>query len=376
MKFTLTQKDGKTKARAGELLTDNGTIQTPIFMPVGTVASVKGVHQRELKEEINPDIILGNTYHLYLRPGTGILEEAGGLHQFMGWDRPILTDSGGYQVYSLSDNRKIKEEGVKFKSHIDGSLHVFTPENVMEIQRTIGADIIMAFDECTPYPCDYQYAKRSMHLTHRWLDRCIDHLEKLPFKYGYSQSFFPIVQGSTYKDLRKQSAEYIASVDAEGNAIGGLSTGEPAEEMYEMAEIVCDILPEDKPRYLMGVGTPINILENIALGVDMFDCVMPTRNARNGMLFTAHGTINIKNKKWENDFSPIDEMGITFVDIEYSKAYLRHLFAANEYLGKQIATIHNLGFYLWLVRTARERILAGDFLEWKTMMVNQMDKRL
>ncbi|WP_349352931.1 tRNA guanosine(34) transglycosylase Tgt [Flagellimonas sp. MMG031] len=376
MEFTLTQKDGKTKARAGEVLTDNGTIQTPIFMPVGTVASVKGVHQRELKEEINPDIILGNTYHLYLRPGTGILEEAGGLHQFMGWDRPILTDSGGYQVYSLSDNRKIKEEGVKFKSHIDGSLHVFTPENVMEIQRTIGADIIMAFDECTPYPCDYQYAKRSMHLTHRWLDRCIDHLEKLPFKYGYSQSFFPIVQGSTYKDLRKQSAEYIASVEAEGNAIGGLSTGEPAEEMYEMAEIVCDILPEDKPRYLMGVGTPINILENIALGVDMFDCVMPTRNARNGMLFTAHGTINIKNKKWENDFSPIDEMDITFVDTEYSKAYLRHLFAANEYLGKQIATIHNLGFYLWLVRTARERILAGDFLEWKTMMVNQMDKRL
>ena len=376
MDFTLLQKDSKTRARAGELKTDNGNIQTPIFMPVGTVASVKGVHQRELKDEINPDIILGNTYHLFLRPGTGILEEAGGLHKFMNWDRPILTDSGGYQVYSLSDNRKIKEEGVKFKSHIDGSRHVFTPENVMEIQRTIGADIIMAFDECTPYPCDYQYAKRSMHMTHRWLDRCINHLEKLPFKYGYSQSFFPIVQGSTYKDLRKQSAEYIASVGAEGNAIGGLSVGEPAEEMYEMAEIVCDILPEDKPRYLMGVGTPINILENIALGVDMFDCVMPTRNARNGMLFTAHGTINIKNKKWENDFSPIDEMGITFVDTEYSKAYLRHLFAANEYLGKQIATIHNLGFYLWLVRTARERILAGDFLEWKTKMVNQMDKRL
>ncbi|UBZ13012.1 tRNA guanosine(34) transglycosylase Tgt [Flagellimonas marinaquae] len=376
MDFTLLQKDSKTKARAGELTTDHGNIQTPIFMPVGTVASVKGVHQRELKDEINPDIILGNTYHLFLRPGTGILEEAGGLHKFMNWDRPILTDSGGYQVYSLSDNRKIKEEGVKFKSHIDGSRHVFTPENVMEIQRTIGADIIMAFDECTPYPCDYQYAKRSMHMTHRWLDRCINHLEKLPFKYGYSQSFFPIVQGSTYKDLRKQSAEYIASVGAEGNAIGGLSVGEPAEEMYEMAEIVCDILPEDKPRYLMGVGTPINILENIALGVDMFDCVMPTRNARNGMLFTAHGTINIKNKKWENDFSPIDEMGITFVDTEYSKAYLRHLFAANEYLGKQIATIHNLGFYLWLVRTARERILAGDFLEWKTKMVNQMDKRL
>ncbi|MFD2101796.1 tRNA guanosine(34) transglycosylase Tgt [Flagellimonas iocasae] len=376
MKFSLLQKDNQSKARAGEITTDHGTIQTPIFMPVGTVASVKGVHQRELKDEINPDIILGNTYHLYLRPKTPILEEAGGLHKFMNWERNILTDSGGYQVYSLSNNRKIKEEGVKFKSHIDGSHHVFTPENVMEIQRTIGADIIMAFDECTPYPCDYNYAKRSMHLTHRWLDRCISHLEKLPFKYGYSQSFFPIVQGSTYKDLRKQSAEYIASVGAEGNAIGGLSVGEPAEEMYEMAELVCDILPEDKPRYLMGVGTPINILENIALGVDMFDCVMPTRNARNGMLFTAHGTINIKNKKWENDFSPIDEMGITFVDTEYSKAYLRHLFAANEYLGKQIATIHNLGFYLWLVRTARERILAGDFVQWKTQMVQQMDKRL
>ncbi|MEW2922546.1 tRNA guanosine(34) transglycosylase Tgt [Muricauda sp. ANG21] len=376
MKFSLLQKDNKSKARAGEITTDHGIIQTPIFMPVGTVASVKGVHQRELKDEIDPDIILGNTYHLYLRPKTSILEEAGGLHKFMGWDRNILTDSGGYQVYSLSNNRKIKEEGVKFKSHIDGSHHFFTPENVMEIQRTIGADIIMAFDECTPYPCDYNYAKRSMHLTHRWLDRCISHLENLPFKYGYSQTFFPIVQGSTYKDLRKQSAEYIASVGAEGNAIGGLSVGEPAEEMYEMAELVCDILPEDKPRYLMGVGTPINILENIALGVDMFDCVMPTRNARNGMLFTAHGTINIKNKKWEDDFSPIDEMGITFVDTEYSKAYLRHLFAANEYLGKQIATIHNLGFYLWLVRTARERILAGDFLEWKTQMVQQMDKRL
>lgn len=376
MKFTLEKKDNLSKARAGELSTDHGIIQTPIFMPVGTVASVKGVHQRELRDEINPDVILGNTYHLYLRPGTEILEQAGGLHKFMGWDRNILTDSGGYQVYSLSSNRKINEEGVNFKSHIDGSSHFFTPENVMEVQRTIGADIIMAFDECTPYPCDYNYAKRSMHMTHRWLDRCISHLEKLPFKYGYSQTFFPIVQGSTYKDLRKESAEYIASVGAEGNAIGGLSVGEPAEEMYEMAEIVCDILPEDKPRYLMGVGTPINILENIALGVDMFDCVMPTRNARNGMLFTAHGTINIKNKKWEADFSPIDDMGITFVDTEYSKAYLRHLFAANEYLGKQIATIHNLGFYLWLVRTARERILAGDFLEWKTKMVQQMDKRL
>jgi len=376
LKFTLLQKDDKSKARAGELATDHGKVQTPIFMPVGTVASVKGVHQRELKDEINPDIILGNTYHLYLRPGTGILEQAGGLHKFMGWNRTILTDSGGYQVYSLSGNRKIKEEGVNFKSHIDGSRHFFTPENVMEIQRTIGADIIMAFDECTPYPCDYNYAKKSMHMTHGWLDRCIAHLDRLPFKYGYSQSFFPIVQGSTFKDLRKQSAEYVASVRAEGNAIGGLSVGEPAEEMYEMAEMVCDILPEDRPRYLMGVGTPINILENIALGVDMFDCVMPTRNARNGMLFTAHGTINIKNKKWEADFSPIDEMGTTFVDTEYSKAYLRHLFAANEYLGKQIATIHNLGFYLWLVRTARERILAGDFQEWKTKMVQQMDKRL
>lgn len=375
MKFSLVQKDPQSKARAGEMHTAHGVIQTPIFMPVGTVASVKGVHQRELRQDIVPDVILGNTYHLYLRPGTGILEQAGGLHKFMGWEGNILTDSGGYQVYSLSENRKIKEEGVKFKSHIDGSLHLFTPENVMEVQRSIGADIIMAFDECTPYPCDHGYAKRSMHMTHRWLDRCLAHLEKLPPKYGYSQSFFPIVQGSTFKDLRRESAEYIASVGAQGNAIGGLSVGEPIEEMYEMAELVCDILPEDRPRYLMGVGTPINILENIALGVDMFDCVMPTRNARNGMLFTAQGTINIKNKKWENDFSPLDEMGITFVDTEYSKAYLRHLFVANEYLGKQIATIHNLGFYLWLVRTARERILAGDFASWKNTMVQQMDNR-
>ena len=376
MKFDLLQRDSQSKARAGTITTDHGVIETPIFMPVGTVASVKGVHQRELKEEIKPDIILGNTYHLYLRPGTEILEKAGGLHKFMNWDRNILTDSGGYQVYSLSANRKIKEEGVKFKSHIDGSYHVFTPENVMEIQRTIGADIIMAFDECTPYPCDYRYAQRSMHMTHRWLDRCINHLEKLPFKYGFEQTFFPIVQGSTYKDLRMQSAEYIANSGQQGNAIGGLSVGEPAEEMYAMTEIVCDILPEDKPRYLMGVGTPINILENIALGVDMFDCVMPTRNARNGMLFTAHGTINIKNKKWEDDFSPLDEMGMTFVDTEYTKAYLRHLFAANEYLGKQIATIHNLGFYMWLVREARKHILAGDFRSWKEMMVKQMSQRL
>ncbi|WP_264563475.1 tRNA guanosine(34) transglycosylase Tgt [Flavobacterium sp. N3904] len=376
MKFDLLKTDPQSKARAGSITTDHGVIETPIFMPVGTVASVKGVHQRELKEDINPDIILGNTYHLYLRPQIDILEKAGGLHKFMNWDRNILTDSGGYQVYSLSANRKIKEEGVKFKSHIDGSYHVFTPENVMEIQRSIGADIIMAFDECTPYPCDYRYAQRSMHMTHRWLDRCINHLEKVPVKYGYDQTFFPIIQGSTYKDLRRQSAEYIANSNQQGNAIGGLSVGEPAEEMYAMTEVVCEILPEDKPRYLMGVGTPINILENIALGIDMFDCVMPTRNARNGMLFTANGTINIKNKKWEADFSPVDEMGITFVDTEYSKAYLRHLFAANEYLGKQIATIHNLGFYMWLVCEARKHILAGDFKPWKEMMVKNMSQRL
>ncbi|MDO6744481.1 tRNA guanosine(34) transglycosylase Tgt [Tenacibaculum soleae] len=376
MQFDLKTTDPKSKARAGVITTDHGTIETPIFMPVGTVGTVKGVHQSELKNEINPDIILGNTYHLYLRPKLETLEAAGGLHKFMNWDRNILTDSGGYQVYSLSGRRKINEEGVKFKSHIDGSMHFFTPENVMETQRTIGADIIMAFDECTPYPCDYNYAKRSMHMTHRWLKRCVNHLEKLPFKYGYEQTFFPIVQGSTYKDLRKQSAEYIASVGAQGNAIGGLSVGEPAEELYGMTEVVTAILPEDKPRYLMGVGTPINILENIALGIDMFDCVMPTRNARNGMLFTAHGSINIKNKKWEQDFSPIDEMGITWVDTMYSKAYLRHLFAAKEMLGKQIASIHNLGFYLWLTREARKHIIAGDFTQWKDKMVKQMDNRL
>ena len=376
MKFDLKATDTSTLARAGSITTDHGTIETPIFMPVGTVGTVKGVHQRELKEDINPDIILGNTYHLYLRPQTTILEKAGGIHKFMNWDRNILTDSGGYQVYSLSANRKIKEEGVKFKSHIDGSYHSFTPENVMEIQRTIGADIIMAFDECTPYPCDYQYAKRSMHMTHRWLERCITHLDKTPLKYDYEQTFFPIVQGSTYKDLRKQSAEYIASVGAEGNAIGGLSVGEPAEEMYEMTAVVTEILPKDKPRYLMGVGTPINILENIALGIDMFDCVMPTRNGRNGMLFTAFGSINIKNKKWEDDFSEIDSMNITWVDTAYSKAYLRHLFTVNEMLGRQIATIHNLGFYSWLVREARKHILAGDFGVWKSKMVKQMDNRL
>ena len=376
MNFDLKITDPKSKARAGVITTDHGTIETPIFMPVGTVGTVKGVHQTELKNEINPDIILANTYHLYLRPKTNILEQAGGLHKFMNWDRNILTDSGGYQVYSLSGRRKIEEEGVKFKSHIDGSMHFFTPESVMEVQRTIGADIIMAFDECTPYPCDYNYAKRSMHMTHRWLNRCMNHLEKLPFKYGHEQTFFPIVQGSTYKDLRRESAEYIANAGAQGNAIGGLSVGEPAEEMYAMTEVVTEILPEDKPRYLMGVGTPINILENIALGIDMFDCVMPTRNARNGMLFTAHGSMNIKNKKWENDFSPIDDMDITYVDTLYSKAYLRHLFAAKEMLGKQIASIHNLGFYVWLTREARKHILAGDFREWKDKMVKQMDKRL
>ena len=376
MKFELKSKDPKSKARAGKITTDHGVIETPIFMPVGTVGTVKGVHQTELKDEINPDIILGNTYHLYLRPKIEILEQAGGLHKFINWDRNILTDSGGYQVYSLSGRRKINEEGVKFKSHIDGSMHFFTPENVMEVQRSIGADIIMAFDECTPYPCDYNYAKRSMHMTHRWLKRCLTHLYKTPLKYDYHQTFFPIVQGSTYKDLRKQSAEFIASVEAEGNAIGGLSVGEPAEELYAMTEVVCEILPENKPRYLMGVGTPINILENIALGVDMFDCVMPTRNARNGMLFTAHGSINIKNKKWENDFSAIDDMGITYVDTLYSKAYLRHLFASKELLGKQIASIHNLGFYLWLTREARKHIISGDFTVWKDKMVKQMNKRL
>ena len=345
-------------------------------MPVGTAGTVNGVHQRELRNDINPDIILGNTYHLYLRPGLEIIQQAGGLHKFMNWDRNILTDSGGYQVYYLADQRKITEEGVKFQSHIDGSYHLFTPENVMEIQQRIGADIIMAFDECTPYPCDYQYAQKSMHLTHRWLDRCINHFKTLNPLYEHQQALFAIVQGSTYKDLRIQSAEYIAQADTPGNAIGGLSVGEPAEEMYAMTEVVCDMLPESKPRYLMGVGTPINLLENIALGVDMFDCVMPTRNARNGMLFTAHGTINIKNLKWAQDYSPIDEAGYTFVDTEYSKAYLRHLFMANEYLGKQIATIHNLGFYLWLVRTAREHIIKGDFATWKIMMVKQMDQRL
>ena len=376
MKFNIKIFDKNSNARAGKIQTAHGKIETPIFMPVGTAGTVKGVHQHELKNDINADIILGNTYHLYLRPQTKVLEKTGGLHKFINWERPILTDSGGYQVYSLSGTRKIKEEGVNFKSHIDGSKHFFSPELSMDIQRSIGADIIMAFDECTPYPCEYNYAKRSMHMTHRWLNRCILHLEKTPVKYGYEQTFMPIVQGSTYKDLRKQSAEFIANTNQQANAIGGLSVGEPAEEMYEMTDTVCQILPKDKPRYLMGVGTPINILENIALGIDMFDCVMPTRNARNGMLFTAYGTINIKNAKWKDDFSPIDKMGITYVDTTYTKAYLNHLFKAKEFLGKQIASIHNLGFYLWLTREARKHIIAGNFTEWKNKMVKQMNNRL
>ena len=376
MKFELKTTDNSSYARAGTISTDHGQIETPIFMPVGTSATVKGVHQRELKNDINPDIILGNTYHLYLRPGIEILKQAGGLHAFMGWDRPILTDSGGYQVYSLSANRKIKEEGVKFKSHIDGSYHFFTQERAIEIQRYIGADIIMAFDECTPYPCEYNYAKTSMERTHRWLKRCFEADKSLPALYGYEQTLFPIIQGSVYTDLRKESAYFVASMDAPANAIGGLSVGEPAEEMYAMTNEVCSVLPQDKPRYLMGVGTPINLLENIALGVDMFDCVLPSRNARNGMLFTTQGTLNIKNKKWENDFSPVDPEGNSFVDLDYSKAYLRHLFTVNEMLGKQIATIHNLSFYLWLVREARKHILAGSFAQWKAKMVRQMEPRL
>ena len=375
MQFELTSTDQNSAARAGRITTDHGTIETPIFMPVGTSATVKGVHQRELKNEINPDIILGNTYHLFLRPGIEIMQQAGGLHKFMGWDRPILTDSGGYQVYSLSANRKIKEEGVKFKSHIDGSYHFFTPERAIEIQRFLGADLIMAFDECTPYPCEYKYAKSSMERTHRWLKRCMEADKQLPFLYDYKQTLLPIVQGSTYTDLRKASAYYIAEMDAPANAIGGLSVGEPAEEMYAMTHKVCAILPHEKPRYLMGVGTPINLLENIALGVDLFDCVLPTRNARNGMLFTAEGTLNIKNKKWENDFSPIDPQGYCFADTDYTKAYLRHLFTVNEMLGKQIATLHNLSFYLWLVREARKHILAGTFTPWKNKMVKQMEPR-
>lgn len=376
MDFKLIKKDSDSKARLGEVTTAHGKIQTPIFMPVGTAATVKGVHQHEIEKDTQAHIILGNTYHLYLRPGLEVKEKAGGLHNFMGWNKPLLTDSGGYQVYSLSGKRKIKEEGVKFQSHIDGSYHLFTPENVMDIQRTIGADIIMAFDECTPYPCDYNYAKKSMHMTHRWLKRCCDRFDTTEPKYGFDQTLFPIVQGSVYKDLRKQSAEKIASFEREGNAIGGLSVGEPHDLMYEMTDIVCSVLPEDKPRYLMGVGTPSNLLENIALGVDMFDCVMPTRNARNGMIFTSEGTINIKNKKWADDFSPIDPNGTSFVDSTYSKAYVRHLFTVNELLGKQITSLHNIRFYLWLMEEARRHIAEGTFTSWKNEMVKKLDRRL
>ena len=376
MNFTLTNKDKNSNARSGILKTDHGEIKTPIFMPVGTAGTVKSVSQRDLEDQINAQIILGNTYHLYLRPGIERFENIGGLHKFMSWNRPILTDSGGYQVYSLSGRRKITEQGVKFKSHIDGSSHFFTPENVMDIQKSIGADIIMAFDECTPYPCDYSYAKDSMEMTHRWLKRCVDRFNSTPFKYDYSQVLFPIVQGSTYSDLRRKSAEVIASFDLPGNAIGGLSVGEPHDLMYKHTEEVCAILPVDKPRYLMGVGTPSNLLECIALGIDMFDCVMPSRNARNGMLFTSEGVINIKNKKWENDFNAIDPNGFSEVDKRYSRSYLRHLFVSKEMLGPQIASIHNLSFYLWLVNESRMKIEEGTFTEWKNKMVVKLVERL
>lgn len=376
MQFSINTSDKGSKARAGILQTAHGEIKTPIFMPVGTAGAVKAVHIPELSTDTKAHIILGNTYHLYLRPGVDIIEKAGGLHKFNGWDKPILTDSGGYQVYSLSNTRKLTEEGVIFQSHIDGSKHHFTPEYVMDIQRSIGADIIMAFDECTPYPCEYDYAKNSLGITHRWLDRCFARLESTEPKYGYAQSLFPIVQGSVYKDLRIESAEYIASKNADGNAIGGLSVGEPHEMMYEMTEVVCNILPLDKPRYLMGVGTPINILENIALGIDMFDCVMPTRNARHGILYTSEGIINIKNEKWKKDFTVLDPNGTSYVDSQYTKAYVRHLFAANEMLGGMIASLHNLRFYLWLVDEARQHIISGDFTAWKNQMVNKLGQRL
>ncbi|RLD51246.1 MAG: tRNA guanosine(34) transglycosylase Tgt [Bacteroidetes bacterium] len=376
MKFEILKKDEKTKAKTGILHTDHGKIETPIFMPVGTVGSVKAVHQKELDEDIKAQIILGNTYHLYLRPGTEILEAAGGLHKFINWNKPILTDSGGYQVFSLSDIRKITEEGVRFSSHIDGSKHLFTPESVVDTERIIGADIMMALDECPPFPADYDYVKKSMELTHRWLERGVKHFKNTSGKYGYKQAYFPIVQGGTFKDLRLQSAEFIASQNCDGNAIGGLSVGEPTEIMYEMIELVNTILPDNKPRYLMGVGTPENILEGIALGVDMFDCVMPTRNGRNGMLFTWKGRINIKNKKWENDFSPLDEYGTSFVDTYYSKAYVRHLMKVQERLAAQIASIHNLAFYLELVRVAREKIKEGTFQEWKNKTIKQLSVRL
>lgn len=376
MDFTLLAKDTDSAARAGEFTTAHGTVQTPIFMPVGTVASVKAVHQRELDEDIAAQIILGNTYHLFLRPGIDILNRAGGLHRFMNWQKPILTDSGGFQVYSLADIRKVTEEGVRFQSHIDGSYHMFSPEYSMEIQRNIGADIIMAFDELTGIPVEYNNAKKAMYVTHRWLERCRTWLNENPPLYGYEQTLFPIVQGNSFHDLRKESAEYVANFGADGNAIGGLSVGEPEEVMYEITDLVCEILPQDKPRYLMGVGTPWNILECISLGVDMFDCVMPTRNARNGQLFTWDGVMNMKNAKWKDDFSVLDENGTSFVDSAYSKAYVRHLFVANEYLGKQIASIHNLAFYLDLVKMARQHILDGDFRAWKDQVVHRLRQRL
>jgi queuine tRNA-ribosyltransferase len=374
--FNIQHTDTHSSARTGLIETDHGTIQTPIFMPVGTAGTVKGVHQHELEQDIAAQIILGNTYHLYLRPGIEILEKAGGLHRFNGWRKPILTDSGGYQVYSLSNTRKIKEEGVTFTSHIDGSKHFFSPERAIDVQRSIGGDIIMAFDECTPYPCDYKYAKNSMELTHRWLKRCCDHFDETPPRYDYEQTLFPIVQGSTYTDLRIASAEVIASFDRPANAIGGLSVGEPAEEMYAMTEVVCNVLPKDKPRYLMGVGTPDNLLECIALGIDMFDCVLPTRNARHGMLYTANGIMNMKNAKWKDDFSPLDENGPCPTSRFYTKAYVRHLFQTKELLGPQIASIHNLAFYLWLMGEARAHIQAGDFLSWKNSMVKELQRRL
>ncbi len=376
MKFELQQSAADSKARAGQFFTAHGVVETPVFMPVGTVGSVKGVHFKDLKEDIHARIILGNTYHLYLRPGIDILEKAGGLHRFNGWDRPILTDSGGFQVFSLGDIRKISEEGAKFQSHIDGSRHLFTPESVMDVQRSIGADIIMAFDECTPGDADYDYAKKSLELTQRWLTRCMDRFETTQPKYGYSQALFPIVQGCVYPDLRIKAAEHVAAFGADGYAIGGLSVGEKEEEMYAMIEVVNEILPKEKPRYLMGVGNPVNILEGIDRGIDMFDCVMPTRNGRNGMLFTRNGVINIRNNKWAADFSPVDPEGNSFVDHQYSKAYLRHLFQAKEMLGPMIGSIHNLAFYLWLVDEARKQIFQGTFKSWKEQMVKQMRNRL
>ena len=376
MDFTLQYTDTKSNARAGLITTDHGQIETPIFMPVGTQGTVKGVHMTELKTDIKAQIILGNTYHLYLRPGLDILEKAGGLHRFNSWEGPILTDSGGFQVFSLAENRKLKEEGAEFRSHIDGSKHLFTPEKVMDIERTIGADIIMAFDECCPGDADYDYAKQSLGLTERWLDRCFERFRTTEPKYGYQQALFPIVQGCVYTDLRQRAAEYVASKGADGNAIGGLAVGEPTEKMYEMIEVVNAILPQDKPRYLMGVGTPINILEAIERGIDMFDCIMPTRNGRNGQIFTRFGTINLRNRKWADDFSPVDPDAHSYVDTLYSKAYLHHLIKVNELLGLQIASIHNLAFYMWLVREARQHILAGDYTTWKSDMVRQLVNRL